>query len=276
MWVRNASYDRSSKIFKRILTTTVAVAAILGSSAFSFAPSVNAATTCPPASAAWTSTDPHAQWGNAVNGSNGQYNINNNEWSNDHGPQTIWANNFHSWGVCSTQGPTTDVKVYPNVETPFYNLSSPVPYSGVTSMVSTFNQTMPPTSDNYIGESAYDLWLNDWATEVMVWVDNHNQVPAGHVVATLNSYGRTYKLWATGTGVHQTYSFADTGNRSSGTVHIQALIRYLVNHNYIPNTSTYTSDQFGWEICSTNNVTLPFTVNNYSLKTTPAQYSPGS
>ena len=57
----------------------------------------------------------------------GGYLVNNNRWSDDAGPQTIWADNYRHWGVSSKQASTTDVKVYPDVELPYYNTWATIP-----------------------------------------------------------------------------------------------------------------------------------------------------
>lgn len=51
------------------------------------------------------------------------YQVNNDEWSGDAGPQTIWADSYKHWGVTSKQGPTTAVKTYPDVGVPYYQTS---------------------------------------------------------------------------------------------------------------------------------------------------------
>ena len=68
----------------------------------------------------------------------------------------------------------------------------------LTYLRSGFRQYMPPAKGNYIAEAAYDIWLNNWDTELMIWVDNHGQVPAGKVVGTYTIYGEKWQLWQDG------------------------------------------------------------------------------
>ena len=58
--------------------------------------------------------------------------------------------------------------------------------SSLQSVTSTFAETSPGTG---IYEDAYDIWLNGIAdsgsTEVMIWTENHGQVPSGSVQGTV-------------------------------------------------------------------------------------------
>jgi hypothetical protein len=198
----------------------------------------------------------------------GTFAVNNNEWSGDAGPETVWANSYKNWGVVSDQADTTDVKVYPDVEDPVYEADNDPLYSSLSSIDSTFAEQMPPASDNYEAEAAYDVWLNNWNTEMMIWVDNHGQDLAGSgdtLRATMTSGGQTWQLWTNGSGITGYYAFVLKGNEQSGSVNVLDFINYLVNNGYLPNTTTITAIEFGWEISSTDNVPLNFTLTNYSL-----------
>ncbi len=180
--------------------------------------------------------------------------------------------------MTSTQADTTDVKVYPDVQDPIYNSSDPNPlYSSFSSVDSSFAEQMPPTSDNYLAEAAYDMWLNNWDTEVMVWNDNHGQQLAASgdtLQATMTSGGQTWQLWTNGTGIDGFYIFVPVNssgteiNENSGTVNLNDFVTFLVNKGFIPTTTTYTAIDYGWEISSTNNVPLNFAVSNFSVTLT--------
>jgi hypothetical protein len=136
---------------------------------------------------------------------------------------------------------------------------------------------MPPASDNYLAEAAYDMWLNNWDTEVMVWNDNHGQQLAASgdtLQSTMTSGGQTWQLWTNGTGIDGFYIFVPVDssgkeiNENSGTVNLNDFVTYLVNQKYLPTTTTYTSIDYGWEISSTNNKPLNFAVSNFSVTLT--------
>ena len=120
-----------------------------------------------------------------------------------------------------------------------------------------------PSSGNYIAEAAYDLWLNNNDIEVMVWVDNHRQVPAGSVIAHVSFGGQKFAVWKGGS----TFTFAlQGGNEQSGTVHLLSALRWLVNHGQMSSSVTLTQVNFGWEICSTHGAPMDFTLTGYSLR----------
>jgi hypothetical protein len=166
------------------------------------APPAPAPARAPPAASSptWSSTARLASWP-----SDG-YQVNNDEWSGDAGPQTIWADSYKHWGVTSKQGPTTDVKTYPDVEVPYYQTSAPS-LTDLGYLRSEFTQHMPSAADNYIARAAYDIWLNNWQTEVMIWVDNHRQTPFGKFDGTYNIYGEKFQLWQYGSGITGYYAF---------------------------------------------------------------------
>jgi hypothetical protein len=218
------------------------------------------ALTALPASAAippnpvWKSSDPFGTW------DNGAFDVYNNEWNkSEAGPQTIWANSYHHWGVESTQSASTSVKTYPSVQRNYPNR----PYNTFSMLRSTFAEKMP-SSGNYIAEAAYDLWLNNYSIEVMVWVDNHRQRPAGDVIAHVTFGGQKFAVWKSGSDF---FSFAlEGGNEQSGTVRLLSALRWLVNHGQLSSDVTLTQVNFGWEICSTHGVPMDFTLTGYSLR----------
>jgi hypothetical protein len=73
-----------------------------------------------------------------------------------------------------------EVLTYPDASFNSYQLNSadsgysapPPQYqlNNITALTSDFTESMPQVSD-LDAEAAYDVWLNNWATEVMVWVD---------------------------------------------------------------------------------------------------------
>jgi hypothetical protein len=233
------------------------------------APKADAAS-CP--SAKFVTSNAQGSWDRYADGSGGAYNLNNNEWNGSHGPQTLFANSVNDWGVCSSQPNLGGaVETYPNVEVPYYALpGGNAPISQLTADRSSFAETMPDSSTNFIGEAAFDLWLNNWNIEVMVWTDNHKQVPFGHKVATASFFGQNFDVWQSGSDA---FAFVLDHNEQSGTVHILSTLRWLIKHGKIPSSSTITSAQFGWEVCATTGSQV-FHMSKYVNTTLPAKYSP--
>ena len=233
------------------------------------APKADAAS-CP--SAKFVTSNAQGSWDRYANGSGGAYNLNNNEWNGSHGPQTLFANSANDWGVCSSQPNLGGaVETYPNVEVPYYALpGGNAPISQLSADRSSFAEKMPDSSTNFIGEAAFDLWLNNWNIEVMVWTDNHKQVPFGRQVATANFFGQNFNVWQSGSDA---FAFVLDHNEQSGTVHILSTLRWLIKHGKIPSSSTITSAQFGWEVCGTTGSQM-FHMSRYTNTTLPAKYSP--
>jgi hypothetical protein len=213
-----------------------------------------------PAGSAWSSAKEFGVW------DNGGFDVYNNEWNTAQaGPQLAWANSYHQWGVESVQPPSTSVKTYPSVQ---QNYDNP-PLSTVTALSSTFAQTMPPANENYAAEAAYDLWLDNYKIEVMVWVANHRQTPSGGVINHVAITGRQYAVYEDGSDM---FSFVSTGRPAArGEVNLLSVLQWLVRHHYLTSSDSLTQVNFGWEIASTNGIPLNFAVTNYSLTTDARQ-----
>lgn len=208
-----------------------------------------------PSHPAWESSGAFGIW------TTGKFDIYNNEWNtSEAGPQTIWAYSHRHWGVESTQTDTTSVKTYPSVQ---QNYNNPR-VTSLSQLHSTFQQSMPSAKD-FDAEAAYDLWLNKFSIEVMMWVDNHGQRPAGHVIRHVTFYGQKFSLWQAGNNL---YSFKLIGkHETKGTVHLLTMLDWLIKQHYLSSTVTLRQVNFGWEICSTDGKPMDFTVTNYSLAT---------
>jgi hypothetical protein len=206
---------------------------------------------------------PHPKWeSSAAFGAwnNSGFILYNNEWNPTAGPQTIWADSYANWGVQSIQAVgNTAVETYPCVQKDFAN----VPVSQFRLIRNGFTESMPIGMAGLDAEAADDVWLNDYKLEVMIWVDNHGQRPAGNVVSHATILGQQFALWRSGT----TFTFALNHNETSGQTHILAALQWLIGHGYIPASVTLTQVDFGWEIASTAGKPLDFAVTNYWLQT---------
>lgn len=204
---------------------------------------------------------PHARWQsssrNAVWRSGGFF-INNNKWNPSAGPQTIWAVSSAFWGVKSTQWMGDwRVKSFPCVERNFSN----VRVSSFRTLRNGFTQSMPAIRGRPGAEAADDVWLDDRRIEVMIWVDNHGQSPAGHVIGHAKIGGQHFAVWHHGSY----YAFALDHNENTGQTDILASLKWLINHHYISADATITQVGFGWEIAYTGGVSRNFTVTRYWL-----------
>jgi hypothetical protein len=207
-----------------------------------------------PANPRWESNAPFGTW------NTGKFDLYNNEWNTSAaGPQTIWGDSYKHWGVQSTQPDSTSVKTYPSVQENYSNTT----LGSLHGLWSSYAERMPSVS-NFDAEAAYDIWLNNYGIEVMVWVDNHGQRPAGNVVATANIYGKRFQVWQSGNSM---FTFALQGKQKRGTIHLLRTMNWLVRHGYLSSSDSLTQVNFGWEICSTDGTPMNFTVTDYSLTT---------
>jgi hypothetical protein len=218
-----------------------------------------------PASFAWCSSGALA----THNTPDGRFDLYNNEWntSASPGPQTICGDSASDWQVTSTQrAGNTAVLTYPSVQLN-YNGGNGYPVSRFTSMSSSYAESMH-ASGGTDAEAAYDIWVNGLNKEVMVWVDNHGQAPAGSKVATTSFSGATWDLYETGD--HSYMAFVREGNATSGTVDLHAALAFLEGRGDLKSTDNLWQVNFGWEVCSTGGAPETFTASNYSLTSSPS------
>jgi Glycosyl hydrolase family 12 len=203
---------------------------------------------------AWCSSGPSATWDTSDG-----FNLFNNKWNSDAnpGPQQICGNSGRHWQVTSTQrAGNTAVLTYPSVQKNYPNRA----LSSFTSMTSSYAETMNATAGTD-AEAAYDIWINDLTKEVMFWVDNHGQTPAGSKVATVTLGGLTWDYYRD-SGY---YTFVLDHNAKMGTVDLLAGIKYLMSRGDLSGSDKLWQVNFGFEICSTAGVPHTFTVSKYTL-----------
>jgi len=191
---------------------------------------------------------------------NGGFIVFNNAWNDSAGPQTVWAHSFHNWGAESTQrAGNTAVETYPSVQKNFND----APVSSFRLIQNGFTESMPANRNGLDAEAADDVWLNNFNIEVMIWVDNHGQRPAGNVIGHATIFGQHFAVWHTGS----IFSFVLDHNETSGRTHMLASLRWLMNHGLISRSVTLTQVDFGWEIASTGGQPRDFVMPKYWLHT---------
>jgi hypothetical protein len=177
--------------------------------------------------------------------------------------QTLYACSPSNWYVVATMNNDSGdgaVKTYPNVHEDF---SEPA-IASFRSISSTFAEASPHVG---IYEDAYDIWLNGVAssgsTEVMIWTENHGQVPSGSDLATVSFGGRSYRVWRSGSYV----AFVADTNFTAGTMDLLAIFRWLINAGWIPASSTLGQIDYGAELVSTGGAPATFSFTNFSVTT---------
>jgi len=227
--------------------------------------SPSGSTTAPAAAGSATCTHPsfvtsdqYGMWNLAP------YFVYNNMWgiSGYSVTQTLYACSYSDWYVVADMNNDSGdghVKTYPNAHRDFDNEPA---ISSLQSVTSTFAETSPGTG---IYEDAYDIWLNGIATsgstEVMIWTENHGQVPSGSQVATVTLDGRSWAVWRDGTYI----ALVATSNFTSGTMNLLTFFQWIISQGWMPSNSTLGQVDYGAELVSTNNVPATFTFSNFSV-----------
>ncbi|WP_084557639.1 cellulose binding domain-containing protein [Hamadaea tsunoensis] len=226
----------------------------------SASPSTSTGTPGVPSDAVWSASGQWDTW------TNGGYTLYNDVWGGGAGSQTIWARTGTNWGVVANHPMTSGVKSYPH--TVKGSIGRTV--SSLSTLTSSFNVSVP-SSGNY--ETAYDIWANSNAYEVMLWMnwngavgpiadsyDSNGAVPAFRNV-TLG--GHTWNIYRGSNGSNAVYSFLRTSDTNSGTVDVLAIANWLKTQGWWGDV-TMGEAQFGFEISGTNG-TSAFTDNSFGI-----------
>jgi hypothetical protein len=199
-----------------------------------------------PSNAAWVASGQWDSW------TNNGYTLNNDVWGSGAGPQTIWARTGTNWGVVANHPRTSGVKSYPHsAKTLNRTLGS------LASATSSFDVTVPSDGDY---ETAYDIWANNNAYEVMIWTNQHGAVGpiaesydsngAVPTAANVTAGGHTWNVYRGSNGSNAVFSFVRTGNTSSGTVDVRAVLNWLRTNGWWGDV-TIGDIQFGFELSGT-------------------------
>jgi hypothetical protein len=210
--------------------------------------------------------------------------VNQDGWTSGQGLQVLTASSWQRWSVTATDTDPSDapgeVLTYPDasynysqVDTKASHYTAPPPQYDLTdirSLTSDFTESMPRIPD-LNAEAAYDLWLNNWDTEIMVWVDtspakDRNLADDGMTkVGTYTYWGQSFALWRSGSGIKGFYVFLLDHNETSGFVHLKAMLETMVSLHYIPADSPLTQIPFGWEISDTGGRPVTFTMSRFQV-----------
>ncbi|MET8995544.1 hypothetical protein [Amycolatopsis sp. NPDC004169] len=209
-----------------------------------------AATASAAEAATWSSSDKWATW------SDGGYTVRNDVWGSGVGPQTIWANSYGNWGVWADHPNTGGIKSYPHSAK---NVGRTI--GSLHQVSSTFAVTRPG-SGAY--ETAYDIWANNNAYEIMLWVNKQGPVgPLGTKQTTVTVGGHTWDVYRGSNGSNEVFSFLRTSDTNTGTVDILAVMNWIRSRGWFGDV-TLGEVQFGFEITSSAGG-MNFAANTYSV-----------
>lgn len=196
----------------------------------------------------------------------GPWDVFNNTWGPNPGTYVVHAWSARHWNVIADQNGGGGcggcaVETYESAQWNYNNVA----YSNIKKIVSTFSETMPTgslTKNGFDAEAAYDVFLHGSDTdEVMVWVDNQGQTPAGSFDKTATIGRHRWRVYVSG----ETKSFVLTHNETSGTVNYGAILTWLHKQGMLSSSDQIWQLNFGWEICDTDGKAQVFTVHNLTL-----------
>jgi len=213
-----------------------------------------------PSDPLFLTSDPNGGW------AHGDYYVHNNMWNvAKYTPCTsiLSAWSHDNWHVVTRMNNKTGdgaVKTYPNVHRDFDN----VPLDSFESITSRFAETSPRLG---IYNVAYDIWINGIArpgcTEIMIWNENFNQVPAGNYVEEVTFGDQKYKVYRQSSSGY--IAFVAATNFNSGTVHLLDMTKWAAAKGWFSTKSTLNQICFGVEVVSTEDLDATFRVTDFLI-----------
>lgn len=198
-----------------------------------------------------------------ITGANSDPWVDQNVWTGNNAyHQTLYANSPGDWEIVANGDfGNGGVQTYPN--TGFWMTGA---LDSSTSITSSFSTSIPHDAQT-IGWAAYDLWLNNWANEIMIQTDiaaNEWYQCTASASATFN--GSPWHLCVYGSELIWKHGTDETHliNESSGSIDVRAMLVWLEQHGYLPAGSTWTAASYGFEVCNTSGVDATFRVNGFS------------
>jgi hypothetical protein len=191
-------------------------------------------------------------------GTNGLFQVRNEAWQAGHGPQTIYACSEQSWYVTSNQPNNGgQVETYPDS---LYSISGSKTIAQYSSITSTFGEAYQKQGD---WNAAYDLWVNNWGTEVMIW-NEWNGGPGywpSQAKTAVSLGGVPYHFYNNGGEL----MFFRDNQVKSGSADILSAYKWLVTNNYLKSTDIPTQIEYGVEICGTAGQTMRFDTTAFTV-----------
>jgi Glycosyl hydrolase family 12 len=190
--------------------------------------------------------------------------VNNDVWSPVSGwSEALTATDPGNWSVVANMpAGNNSVVSYPDVQELYNN----VPLSKYSSLTSAFTETMNPHSGT-LSEAAYDLWLNNWNYEVMIWNDNYGEDLSDDTdLGSVTIGGQNFEVYRNGPpGSGEELIVSLDSNEQSGTIDILSTLNWLASKGYLPSGATLTSIDYGWEILSTGGQPETYQLSSFCI-----------
>lgn len=203
--------------------------------------------------------------------------LNNNVWNAGSAPgwaQTLTATDPGNWSVVANITNNSGAVIsYPDVEQDY----NEQPLSSFQSITSSYTETMNATAGS-LCEAAYDIWLNNYTDEIMIWVDTttlqRNTLSFDTHLATVTLGGLVFDVYHPTSPGSTEWIYCLQTNMPSGTVDVLTVLRHA-EANYI-GQSTLRALEFGWEISTTNSLSQTFTMSYFSITENASYGHPGA
>jgi len=210
-----------------------------------------------------------------ITASNG-YNtyVNQDVWNPIDGwQQTLYSTNPGDWYVIANMPVgNTAVVSYPDTQQLYSSRVSHFHY-----IYSSFAETSD-TSTNTVDDTGYDIWLNNYADEVMIQheVAGHGQCDGDPPVAGPITFGGTHRVpvmswYLCQYGSELIWQLPQPNGAwsfgiSQGRVDILSMLTWLENNNYLKTNSSLEQIDYGFELSSTNALDETFAVKGLTIK----------
>jgi len=196
----------------------------------------------------------------------GGYYVHNNLWNAADYPGTKGTTqvcSYRSWNHVGTANDARGdgaVKTYANVHKDYSGRT----ISSFPRLTSTFAARAPGTGTYNV---AYDLWLNGVPNdEVMIWTDNHQQVPAGsRFSAGVSLSGYTWDVYATRDNGYVAFVPSNGARLTSGTLDLKAMLNYLVDRGRVAPNATVDQICYGVELVDTGGLPATWRFTEFSI-----------
>lgn len=199
------------------------------------------------------------------------WHVNNEVWNGaEAGTQTMCAQSYKQWTVVANHPkPGADkhsIKSYPDTQ----KLFSDPKLASLTTVTSTFSHTTPTGGEwNW----SYDIWMNDWNTELMLWTqhryggDQAAPLPPGDAQKTATAVidGIAYTAWSRDEGNYIALVMDDA--HATGTVNLRAVFDWLISKGWLKAAATLQAVDYGVEIADTAGGPQTFKLNDFTLTT---------
>ncbi|HEX4078214.1 MAG TPA: hypothetical protein VHX61_04990 [Rhizomicrobium sp.] len=200
--------------------------------------------------------------------------VNQDVWNPIHGwKQTLYSTDPGNWYVIANMPVgNTAVVSYPDTQQIYGSRLSHMHF-----IYSSFSESSD-TSTNTIDDTGYDIWLNQYADEVMIQheVAGHGQCDGSPPVAGPVKFGGTHHVPA------KSWLLCQYGSEliwqlpspkgawafgiSHGRVDVLSMLTWLVNHKYLQANATLDQIDYGFELSSTNGTDETFAVTALTIK----------